>query len=119
MATISNRNSLDQTVRIFDNFYNTKLVVNAADFDVVYSYFKGTSNNTKIAANFTALLFRIAQESGVNVIELLEIIKGQPNKLQMNKVICYYLNSFKSKASLYGVGNISKPNESVQRNVVL
>lgn len=119
MATISRKSAADQTVRIFDNFYNTKLVVNAADFDVVYSYFKGVSDNSTIAGNFTSLLFRIAQETGYNVIELLQIIQGQPNKLQMNQVICYYLNSFKSKSSLYGIGNIPKPNEAVQRNVVL
>lgn len=119
MATISNRNSLDQTVRIFDNFYSVKLQVNAADYDVVFSYFKGTSNSELIAANFTAMLFRIAQDGGYNVMELLEIIQGAPNKLQMNKVICYYLNTFKSKTSLYGLGNTPIPNQAVQRNVVL
>lgn len=119
MATISKNSSSDQTVRIFDNFYNTKLEVNAADWDVVFSFFKGTSDNTQIAANLASILFRIAQESNVNVLELLQLLKGQPNKLSMNKVICYYLNTFKSKASLYGVGDIPKPNEAVQRNIVL
>lgn len=119
MATISKISSADQTIRIFDNFYNTKLVVNAGDYDVVYSYFKGISDNTQNAANFAAMLFRIAQESDINVLELLQLLKGQPNKLGVNKVICYYLNTFKSKASLYGVGSIPKPNEAVQRNVVL
>jgi hypothetical protein len=118
MAT-SQRNTSEQTVLIFDNFYNSNLVVGAADYDVVYSYFFGTSKNSQIAGNFTALLFRIAQESAVNVLELLETIKGQQNKLQMNKVICYYLNALKSKTSLYGIGNVPKPNEAVQRNVVL
>lgn len=119
MATISKTSSADQTIRIFDNFYNTKLVVSAADWDIVYSYFKGTSDNTNIASNFSSILFRIAQESDVNVLELLELLKGQPNKLGVNKVICYYLNTFKSKASMYGVGDIPKPNEAVQRNIVL
>lgn len=119
MATSIQRNNTDKTVLIFDNFYNSKLVVNSADYDVVYSYFFGSSKNSQIAGNFTALLFRIAQESDVNVLELLEIIKGQQNKLQMNKVICYYLNALKSKTSLYGIGNLPKPNEAAQRNVVL
>jgi len=112
-------NSANQTVLIFDNFYNVKISVNAAEYDVVYSYFKGVSGNTNIAANFAAFLFRIAQDAGVNVLDLLESIKGAGNKLQMNQAICYYLNTFKSKASLYGVGNIPNPNQAVQRNVVL
>jgi hypothetical protein len=117
MATIQRQT--DQTVLIYDNFYNTNLVVNAADYDVVYSFFKGASSNSQIAGNFTVFLFRIAQEASVNVLELLQTIKGQPNKLQMNKVICYYLNSFKSKTALYGISTVPRPNESVQRNIVL
>ena len=110
---------IDNTVSIFDNFYATKLVVPAAEYDVVYSYFKGTSENATIAGNFASLLFKIAQEGNYNVLDLLELIKGQTNKLQMNTVICYYLNTFRSRAALYGIGIIPKPNEAVQRNVVL
>lgn len=118
MATTQN-NSIDQTVLIFDSFYNVSITVNAAEYDVIYSYFKGVSDNSRIAANFSAFLFRIAQDGGFNVLDLLEVIKGSNNKLQMNQAICYYLNTFKSKASLYGVGNIPNPNQAVQRNVVL
>lgn len=110
----------DTTVSIFDNFYSTKLDVNAAEYDVVYSFFKGTSNNAVIAGNFTALLFKIAQEGNYNVLDLLEIMKGnQTNKIQMNSILCYYLNTFRSRAALYGIGIIPKPNEAVQRNVVV
>lgn len=113
-------NSIDQTVLIFDNFYNVQITVPSPEYDVVYSYFKGVSENSKIAANFTAFLFRIAKDGGYNVLDLLETIKGsKSNKLQMNQIICYYLNTFKSKAALYGVGNIPNPNQAVQRNVVL
>lgn len=111
--------TLDTTVRIFDSFYTTKLTVNASDWDVVFSYFKGTSKNDQIANNFASLLFRIAQEGNYNVLDLLAKIKGTNTKLQMNQVICYYLNTFRMRASLYGVGIIPKPNQAVQRNVVL
>lgn len=111
--------STDLTVRVFDNFYSTQLVVNAAEWDPVYSFFFGASKSKAIANNFASLLFRIAQEGNYNVLDLLATIKGAANKLQMNQIICYYLNSFRSRASLYGVGIIPKPNEAVQRNVVL
>lgn len=118
MAT-SSLNSVNQTISIFDSFYNLNLVVSSADYDVIYSYFKSVSKNTTIAGNFTVVLFRIAQDGNYNVLDLLAIIKGANNKLQMNKIICYYLNTFKSKASLYGVSNVPKPNQAVQRNVVM
>jgi hypothetical protein len=118
MFTIS-QDSVDKTVRIFDNFYTTQLVVNATDYDVVYSYFKGLTNNTKIAGNYTAIMFRIAQEGGYNIMSLMDVIKGTENNLQLNQVMAYYLNTFKTKNALYGIGIIPKPNEAVQRNVVL
>jgi hypothetical protein len=111
--------NLDQTVRLFDNFYTTNLKVNPNDWDVVYSYFLNTSKNKEIANNFSSLLFRIAQEGNYNVLDLVAAIKKTNSKLQMNQVICYYLNSFIPKSTLYGVGIIPRPNESVQRNIVL
>lgn len=118
MAITSTRTA-DQTVRIYDNFYRSKLVVPAAEYDIVYSFFKQSSPNSMIAGNFTALLFKIAQEGGYNVLSLLEILKGANNKLQMNKIICYYLNTFRTRAALYGIGIVPKPNQAAQRNVVL
>jgi len=115
---IDNRTPLDQTVRIFDTFYSTDLVVGADQYDIVYGYFSGVCATKRIAANFSAVLFRIAQEAGVNVLDLLATVQGAENKLQMNKIICYYLNSFKSKTTLYGVGVVPRPVQPVARNIV-
>lgn len=119
MPTIIKRNPVDETVRIFNSFYNVRVDVNAADYDIVYSYFFGISKNSEIAGNFTGFFFRIAKEANINVRELLDLIKGKDNSLEMNKVISYYLNALKSKTSLYGISNIPKPNVAVQRNVVI
>jgi len=113
------QDSLDKTVRIFDNFYTTQLVVNGNEYDVVYSFFKSFTANAKIAGNYTALLFKIAQTGGYNVMSLLDALKGVDNNLQLTQVMAYYLNTFKSKNSLYGIGILPKPNEAVQRNIVL
>ena len=118
MFTIS-QNSVDKTVRIFDKFYSTQLVVNATDYDVVHSYFRGLTNNVQIAGNYTAIMFRIAQEGNYNIMSLMDVIKGTENTLQLNQVMAYYLNTFKTKNTLYGIGILPKPNEAVQRNVVL
>ena len=80
--------------------------------------FAGHCGKTTIAGNFTSNLFRISQEADIPVLELLDQLKGLPNKLEMNKVICYFLNSFKSNTSLYGVGVIARPNQLAARNVV-
>lgn len=115
---IESINQTDQTIRIFDNFYNTKLTVSANEFDVVFSYFKQASNNDTIAGNFTSALFRVAQEADINVLDLLAQLQGTNDKLEMNKVICYFLNSFRLNTSLYGIGTIPRPNQPVARNIV-
>jgi len=115
---IDNRTQLDQTVRIFDSFYATNLVVSAINYDIVYGYFSGVCETKNIAANFTAVLFRIAQETNIDVIVLVDQLRGAQNKLQMNKIMAYYMNSFKSKTSLYGISVIPKPIQPVARNIV-
>lgn len=111
--------SIDRTIKIFDNFYNINMVVPTNQYDVVHSYFIGVCADKKTAENFTAFLFRVAQESGVDALELLQNIKGINNKVELSQTMAYYMNSFKSKVSLYGVAVIPKPIFPVARNVVL
>jgi hypothetical protein len=104
--------------RIFDSFYAVTLTVSPDKFDIVYGYFTSVCDTKNIAANFTAFLSRIAQETQIDVLELLSQIQGTNNKLQMNKVLIYYLNSLKSKASLYGITGNRIPNLPVARNII-
>lgn len=114
---IDTRSSIDQTIRIFDEFYGFDLLVNGNEFDIVNSYFKSVCENEKIAGNFTVYLFRISQETNVPVLDLLNNIQGL-DKMKMNAFITYYLNSFKSKTTLYGISTILQPNQAIARNIV-
>lgn len=117
---VDDRNSLDRTVRIFDSFYLTDLRVNASEFDLVYGFFTRVCESENIANNFTTVLFRISTQTGVPVQTLLDDLKGKGNNaLELNKQMCYWLNSLKSKTSLYGVSVIPQPVVPVARNVVL
>lgn len=116
---IDDRNQIDNTIRIFDSFYQTDLKINASDYDLVHGYFLTVSPNKTVAANFSTAMFRISTDTGISVLRLLDDLKGSPNKIEMNKQICYWLNSLKSKTSLYGVSTIPQPIIPVARNVVL
>lgn len=111
------KSGIDQTIRIFDNFYNFNLIVPSNEFDIVYSYFKGVCDTKEIADNFTTMFFKIAQETGLSAIDLLQSIQGQ-TKLDMNRTIAYYLNSFKSKTAMYGISFVPQSNQPVARNIV-
>ena len=111
------RSQLDATVKIFDQFYNFDLVVSADQYELVYSYFYSINKSNNISRNFTTILFRIAMVTGQNVLDLLEYIKGQ-NKLETNSLLTYYINSIKSKTTLYGISVVPQPNQNVQRNIL-
>lgn len=115
----TNTVSSDKTIQIFDNFYNTEVSVNASDYDVVFSFFRSISGNDTVAENFTASLFRISQSTGATVLELMNQLTGLDNTLEVTRVMCYFLNSNKSKTALYGLGVVPKPNQLAARNVVI
>jgi|APCry1669189534_1035231.scaffolds.fasta_scaffold06530_2 hypothetical protein len=123
--TVDSVSQLDQTVRIFDSFYNNLLNVSFADYDMVYSYFSSVCGSDQVAQNYTYLFFLIAQNTGIPVFTLLaEVSKGKNAQgttglLQMNSIVCYYLNGFKAKTSLYGVSVPLQANQPAARNVVL
>jgi hypothetical protein len=118
MPTNDLTSQLDNTVKVFDRFYSSEVTVNASEFDVVYSYFKSVCQSENTAKNFTAIIFRMSAYTGEPVMTLLEFVQGKRG-LQLNATMAYYLNSLKSKTTLYGVANLPIPNPSVQRNIVI
>ena len=82
MATIIDlRSTIDQTIRIFDSFYQTTLVVNPSEYDIIRGYFITTCATKSIADNFTALMFRISQETGIPALDLLDQNVFGPQRL--------------------------------------
>lgn len=112
------RSDLDKTVRVFDQFYNFDLRVDANQYDIVYSYFFKLTNSKNIAQNFTTIAFRISNITGENVLNIIQYLQGE-SKIKADGILIYYLNSLKSKTTLYGIGSIPQPNQQVQRNVVI
>jgi len=117
MSTVNAANpSLDQTVRIFDEFYQYEQVVNASEYDIVNSYLRSLFGNTQSAGDFTVALFRISQQNGTPILDLLEQLKGQ-DAIQLTNTICYYLNGLRSLSTLYGISSVVTPNQWAARNV--
>lgn len=107
----------DLTVKIFDAFYELDLVVNASEYEIVYSFFLANFSNEKAAKSFTQNLFRIANITQISVIDLLQSFEGS-DKLKISLTMAYYLNSVSNKTILYGVNNDLAPNNTTVRNVI-
>ena len=114
------RQTQEQTVKIFDAFYKQNTVIPTNQWDYVKSYFDSVCDTKQIAENFTAVFFRMAEANGIDAMVLLEELQGRAKtKVDLSQIMAYYFNSFKSKTSLYGLAVIPTPNQAVARNVVL
>ena len=117
MSTLNEVNpKIDQTVQIFDQFYNYSANVPAMEYDIVLSFFGSVFTTTLAAENFTTALFRVAEESDTPVLTLLQSMEGQ-NSVQLTISMAYYLNSLRSPATLLGVLQPTTPNFYTARNV--
>jgi hypothetical protein len=118
MSTVNNPNyNIDLTVRVFDSFYGFEQFVDAADWDVVLSYFKSIYTTTLAAENFATALFRVANEQSIPVLSLLEQLQTADVGAELNLTLAYYLNNQRSNTTLLGVSQPVQPNYYAARNV--
>ena len=123
MASVNYTNyNIDQTVRVFDTFYDYDVNIPAGDYDIVNSYFKSVMTTRQAADNFTVSLFRVAQDTNIPALTLLQSFQaGNTNNnpgLSLNINMAYYLNSIRNRATLLGVGIAVAPNYYAARNVI-
>ena len=86
------------------------------EYDAVYSYFRSVFGTANAAGNFTVTLFRIAEESQISVMTLLQQLQGQ-SQPELTLTMAYYLNSLRSPATLLGLNAATVPNFYAARNV--
>lgn len=117
-GSVNNTNfNLDQTVRIFDRFYDFERYVPAAEYDVINSYFRTVMTSPIVAGNFTVAVFQVAERTGVEPLTLLSAFQGI-NGIELSASLVYYLNQIRSRAALLGLGVPVTPNAYAARNVL-
>lgn len=118
MGSVNNINpAVDQTVRVFDDFYGYSQEVSANEFDAVNSYFISVFGDRQIARSFTTTFFRISEKSGTPVLELLAQVAGQ-DQIELTATVCYYLNGERSPSTLLGINATVTPTPWAARNVL-
>ena len=109
--------NVDLSVRIFDVFYGYETFVNAEEYDVVYSYMRSVFTTDQSAGNFTVSLFRVAEDTNIPALTLLQAMQGQTG-LNLNASLAYYLNMIRSRATLLGINASTIPNQYAARLVI-
>jgi len=119
MSTINEINyNIDQTVRIFDAFYNYSANIPAQEYDAVLSYFESVFKTKEAAANFALSLFRVAEQVQTSAMTLLQTFQAQgQTQPEITLLMAYYLNSVRSPATMLGVSATTAPNYYTARNV--
>jgi hypothetical protein len=119
MASVNYTNyNIDQTVRVFDTFYDYDVNIPVGEYDAVNSYFRSIMTTKQAADNFTSSLFRVAQFSNTNVLDLLQTFQqGGSTEPEVTILMAYYLNTIRSPATLLGVLSPSTPNFYTARNI--
>ena len=108
--------AVDLTVRVYDEFYEFAVDVDANEYDVVNSFFESAFGTKDAAANFTATLFRIADQTQTPVLTLLAEIEDM-DKIQLTATLAYYLNGIRSSSTLLGVNVPTQSNYYVAHNI--
>jgi hypothetical protein len=117
MASVNAINTkTDLTVQIFDRFYGYEQQVPVEAYDAVLSYFKSVFESAEAAGNFTVSLFRVSQQSGIPVMNLLQQFQGQTAP-QINLTLAYYLNGVRSSSTLLGINVPTQSNFYIARNI--
>ncbi len=117
MGSVNSYNtSIDQTVQLFDRFYDYEANVPAQEFDAVYSYFRSQFGTSEAAGNFAVATFRISEQSRIPVMDLLSQFQGLDN-VELTLTLSYYLNNLRSPSTLLGLNQPVTPNFYVARNV--
>lgn len=118
MGSVNQSNpKVDLTVKVFDEFYDFAVDVDANEYDAVNSYFESVFTDNTIALNFTTTMFRIADETGTPVLTLLQEIQGQDD-IELTATLAYYLNGLRSPTTLLGINAVVTPNYYTARNVL-
>jgi hypothetical protein len=119
MASINQPNlQIDQTVRIYDAFYNYSANVPVLEYEAVLSYFQSVFKTQLAAENFTSSLFRVAETTNTSAMTLLQSFQAtDQTSPTITSLMAYYLNSVRSTATLLGVLATATPNFYSARNV--
>lgn len=116
MSTVNNPKQSNDTYA-FDNFYINDVDVDAAEYDVILSYFSKIFTNNVTAKNFTLNVYKISIETSTPVMEIFQSIKGQ-DEIQLTSTFAYYLNNLRSNKTLLGISTVATPAIYAARNVL-
>ena len=102
---------------ISQTIYNSKVPVNAEQYELVLSFFKSVCSNLTAAKAYTENLFEISAQTGHDIMDLLDSMEGLDG-MQVSATLAYFKNTFSDKTVMYGVTSVIQPVQHTARNIL-
>lgn len=111
------QDSSQKTLKIFDNYTNQPITVEAATFDAMTGFFESRGFEENAAQSTAYIIIKQAVIDKINPFELLDTLKGL-NEVQLSGLITELLNYNRYKSSSLGSASSFEPSEEVARNIL-
>lgn len=109
--------SADRTRLLFDRYFTKEISYPSNQVDAVVGFFKRRGFDELASTSVAGVLLQQAKIDGVNVLELLDSLKGF-DKVKLSNLVTAILNANRSKISKLGYRSQPSLNNLEARNIV-
>jgi len=109
--------SSQTTLKVFDNYTQTPITVDAGTYDAIVSFFSSRGFQKDSAESTALVIIRQAKLDGINPYNLVDTLKGL-DSVQLNNLITELLNYNRYKSSSLGMASPFTPNAEIARNII-
>ena len=109
--------SSDQTVQVFDQYYQTPVALNNNELVTMTGFFEKRGFDA-VAAEATALvILQQAKKDGFNAMQVMDTLSGL-TPVEISSLVAEILNYNRFKTSSLGTAQHYAPSEEITRNIL-
>lgn len=115
--TAKSQDSSEMTLKLFDNYTDQPLSVEAGTYDAIVSFFGSRGFQDDAAQSTAYIIIRQAIVDKINPFQLIDTLKGLTD-VQLSDLITELLNYNRYKSSSLGSASPFATSEDVARNII-
>jgi len=117
LPTIAPSNRSQQERAYADSYYDLRFPISGQQYDAVYTFFLGRTNNKEAASSLASALLEVTYTTGVDPMTVLEDFKKYQNNENFKAALIGIFNTSRRNTSKIGYAATPNPNEMVARNL--
>lgn len=112
-----NRQSSDQTVEIFNNYYKEPISLNYSELTAMIGFFQKRGFEPVAAESVATIILVQAAQDGYNAMQVMDTLGGLTS-IEISGLVAEILNFNRVKSSLLGTIQNVQPIIDITRNIV-